>query len=837
MSASFSRVFLLFAIILGMIVPGMNAASATVGQKVTFSVSASGTAPFTYQWYKDGVALSGATASTHVIASVSSAHAGGYTVTVSNSAGSATSAVSTLAISAPASPPSITTQPSAVTVTEGGAASFTVSASGGTPLSYQWRKDGVAITGATSASYSIPATAATHSGSYSVVVTNSSGSVTSNAASLTVNPVVVAPTILAHPTSASALAGSSLTLSVNATGSGTLSYQWKKNGANITGATSASLSLTGITTANGGTYSVVVTNSVGSVTSNAATVTVTTLTVAPSISSQPSSQSVNVGSPLVLSVAVDGTAPFTYQWKKGGINILGATSSTFSVNSAALGNAGDYSVVVTNSAGSVTSSIASVSVLEVIVAPSITSQPASKSVSAGANATFSVSATGTGPLTYQWIYNDTDIPGATAASYTVVAAQPADAGNYSVVVTNAAGSDISATASLTVTGTSNGGGTINPTPTPTPVPTAAPTPIPTPIPTATPTPKPTATPTPKPSATPTPLPNATPTPVPSATPTPLPTATPTPVPGPTPTPKPAVTPTPKPSPTPTPVVNPAPTPTPEPPGAVQTRLSNLSIRSIAGMGGNPLIVGLTMSGSTGKSVLVRATGPALSAFGVGGTLADPNLKLFNDQLETDSNDNWGTSSAQVIEAGIKVGAFPLVDTSSRDTALVTTLSGSRTVHVNSSRPGESGVVLVEVYDAGTGASTRLTNASARNYAGVGGEVLVLGFTIDGPGTRKVLVRGIGPTLSVFGVTGTLQDPTMQLHKLSGGQATLIDFNDNWGGDPVIADAFSKAGAFNLNANSRDAAIVATLPAGGYTITVAGLNNGTGEALVEIFELE
>ena len=161
-----------------------SAASAAAGKSVSLFVVASGTAP-TYQWKKDGVAISGATAATYTITFPLPADTGSYTVTVTNSLGSVTSSAALLTVTFQTTP-SITTQPSAATVTAGSTASLSVVASGTAPLSYQWRKDGGAISGATSSTYSIGSTSTSDAGSYTVVVTNSAGSVTSNAATLTV---------------------------------------------------------------------------------------------------------------------------------------------------------------------------------------------------------------------------------------------------------------------------------------------------------------------------------------------------------------------------------------------------------------------------------------------------------------------------------------------------------------------------------------------------------------------------------------------------------------------------------------------------------------------------
>lgn len=161
--------------------------SVAVGAAASFSVTASGTAPLTYQWRKGGSAISGATSASYSIAAVASTDAGSFDVVVSNSAGSATSSVATLTVTGvAATAPSITTQPLSQTANVGGAVSFTVAATGTSPLSYQWRKDGTAISGATGASYTIASVASGDAGSYSVLVSNSAGSVTSSSASLTV---------------------------------------------------------------------------------------------------------------------------------------------------------------------------------------------------------------------------------------------------------------------------------------------------------------------------------------------------------------------------------------------------------------------------------------------------------------------------------------------------------------------------------------------------------------------------------------------------------------------------------------------------------------------------
>src|ERR1700722_18429531 len=192
--------------------------------------------------------------------------------------------------------PTITAQPANQTVTAGQTATFTVAATGTAPLSYQWQKNGSAISGATSASYTTPATASSDNGSaFKVVVSNSTGSVTSSAATLMVNSAVVAPTISAQPANQAVTAGQTATFTVTASGTAPLSYQWQKNGTNISGATSASYTTPATaSTDNGSTFKVVVSNSAGSVTSSAASLTVNAAGV-PAITQQPQSQTVQVG--------------------------------------------------------------------------------------------------------------------------------------------------------------------------------------------------------------------------------------------------------------------------------------------------------------------------------------------------------------------------------------------------------------------------------------------------------------------------------------------------------------------------------------------------------------
>ena len=263
--------------------------------------------------------------------------------------------------------PAITTQPASQTVTAGASVTFTAAASGTPAPTFQWKKDGVVIAGATANSYAIVSVSAGDAGSYAVVATNSVNSATSNAAILTVNPANSAPVITMQPVSQTVTAGNSVTLSAGASGTPTPTYQWKKDGVNIGGATNNTYVIASVVAGDAGTYTVVATNSVNTATSNPATLTVNPATSAPSFITQPVSQTVPVNNAVTFTVSTSGTPTPTYQWQKNGANIVGAASNSYTIANVAPGDAGSFTVIATNSAGSLTSNTA---VLDVVIPPS-----------------------------------------------------------------------------------------------------------------------------------------------------------------------------------------------------------------------------------------------------------------------------------------------------------------------------------------------------------------------------------------------------------------------------------------------------------------------------------
>lgn len=418
--------------------------SVTAGDNVSFIIAASGTAPLSYQWRRNGVNLSGANSATLSLTSVSTNQAGSYTCLVTNVAGSSLSSAAVLAVSALPVAPSVTTQPVSQTVAVGANVTFTVAVSGTAPFSYQWQFNGGNISGATSATLNLTAVGTNQAGTYLCLVTNTAGSATSSQATLAVS---LPPSITTQPVNQTVTAGGNVSFTVAAAGSGPLSYQWRLNGANISGATSPTLNLTGVTATQAGSYTCVVTNPVGSATSSAATLTVN---APPSITTQPLSQTVTAGANVTLSVAATGTAPLSFQWQRDGANIGGATGASLTLSSVTTNQSGSYLCVVTNVAGSATSSAATLAVNPAPIAPTITTQPVSQSVTAGSNVTFTVVVAGTSPFSFQWRRNGANIAGATSATLNLTGVTSAQAGNYTCVVTNAAGSATSSAAILTV---------------------------------------------------------------------------------------------------------------------------------------------------------------------------------------------------------------------------------------------------------------------------------------------------------------------------------------------------------------------------------------------------
>jgi hypothetical protein len=264
------------------------------------------------------------------------------------------------------------------------------------------------------------------------------------------------------------------------------------------------------------------------------------------------------------------------------------------------------------------------------------------------------------------------------------------------------------------------------------------------------------------------------------------------------------------------------------------RLVNLSSLAQIGTGGQALAAGFYTAGGGSKQILFRGIGPTLAEFSVPGVISDPELTIFNgSSARVAVNNAWG-GSATLSQAFAQVGAFALPAGSLDDAALLTLVSGGYTAQVQSAS-GESGEGMIEIYDADpTMTPTRLVNISTRAVTGASAVPLTAGFSISGPAGQMetVLIRGVGPSLAGFNVANFLTQPVLNVYD-SGG--TVIATNSGWGNSSQLSAAFQQTGAFALQPNSADAAVLLTLAPGTYTAQVTSADRSSGVALVEVYE--
>jgi hypothetical protein len=300
------------------------------------------------------------------------------------------------------------------------------------------------------------------------------------------------------------------------------------------------------------------------------------------------------------------------------------------------------------------------------------------------------------------------------------------------------------------------------------------------------------------------------------------------------------------------------------------RLINLSARVNVGAGPDTPIAGFVVSSdaaSTPMNILIRAMGPSLGSFGVAGVLAHPVLAFHDASGLVATNSGWSQPIDAVAASPVvftpasatimgSVGAFLPASPASADAALAATVPvgagrTSYTAQISDANAAD-GVALVEIYDADAavgnpGNTARLVNLSARANVGTGSRILIAGFVVSGDSSETILIRGMGPTLSAIGVPGSLQNTVITVYDSN---QLPIASNAGWstapvrgtslvraGVEPATASTFSSVGAFAPStATSGDSALVLTLPAGGYTVQLAGLGSGTGIALFELYEI-
>lgn len=640
-------------------------------------------------------------------------------------------------------------------------------------------------------------------------------------------PVAGAPRIVSAPVNNIQVAGQAASFWVSANGSAPLAYQWQRNGVDLPAATDNTYTVPAVTTADhGATYRAVVSNAVGRVTSAAATLTVQPALVDPAITAAPADQTVAAGQAARFAVTATGTAPLTYQWRKNGQNLPGATSSTLTVPVALLSDSGAlYSVVVTSAVGTTTGTGAMLTVLPAPGAPILLAPVERQRVVPNQSGRFVVQAwSPTTPVSYQWQRCTfatpwANIPGATAATYDTPPASLTDTGTpYRCVVTNAAGSVASLGDMLLVTATTksptditsaltafarpglpfqyvitSSGGSV-------PVKFAA-----------------------------SPLPPGLSVDAGSGTISGVPT-----VPG----------------------VYPVTVSATNPAGSIaatvtftvreavadwgRVRLANLSTRGQVSAGERILIAGFVVQGTGRKNLLVRGIGPALTGFGVPGALAEPRLSVLNGGRTVVNAGAWeaagATAATAVAAEGRRLGAFALVP-GSKDAALVTSIEpGAYTVWLEGVG-GTGGVALVEIYDADppATATSQLANLSTRGIVGREANQMIAGFVIEGDAPRNVLIRAVGAaTLGSFGVTGGLGDPALELADRAG---AIVARNDDWVDSPraaLLPYASSCVSAFALPSPGKDAALLVSLAPGLYTAKIVNLFQADGVALLEVY---
>lgn len=280
----------------------------------------------------------------------------------------------------------------------------------------------------------------------------------------------------------------------------------------------------------------------------------------------------------------------------------------------------------------------------------------------------------------------------------------------------------------------------------------------------------------------------------------------------------------------TPLPTPTPTPTATPtviPGTSGGHLANISTRMNVGSSQNVLIGGFIIQGSQSKKLILRAIGPSLVASGVSNYLHDPVLELRNSAGGLiASNDDWQDSQASQIQQS---GVAP---TNSYESAILVTLAPGSYTAVVSGYGGGQGNGLVEAYEMDAN-STRLVNISTRGRVGTADEPMIGGLIMQGGGAKKVIIRALGPSLAggPSPIGGVLEDPVLELRDGSG---NLLAVNDDWGSSAQVSDILATT---IPPVHALESAIVATLQAGNYTAIVRGLDNTSGVALVEVFDLD
>lgn len=716
---------------------------------ITLSATASSGLPVSFALLSGPATLSGSTLTLTgkmgtVVVKASQAGNSAY--------GAAADVVRNFAVGSTTVAPTIVSQPSSVSVQTGSSATFTVVATGTPAPTYQWRKNGAAISGANSASYTVSKAQTTDAGSYDVVVTNSAGSVTSSVARLTVSATPTAPTITSQLRAVTVLVGRSATLAVTATGVPDPTYRWLKDGNAITGATGTAYTVASATAGDAGTYSVVVSNSAGSVTSSGAALRVIGKSYAGSYFG-------TIGSIgfFAIQIGDDNTGTF--------LGYLSSTGTPFISLSVSVDDNGHFQIVATSPTTTTTSegpAMAAATATFTFDATISGSGSLSGTLTGGATAALAATRSADNGTTSSVAgFYQAAVAGSSASTYTIVSptgqalvlaqtATGADAGVGSVDASGAVSVKTASNQTVTATIASDSGAI-----------TAQVT---------------------------------------SAT-------------GQT-----------------TTYIGAS--------GAVLAaqRFVNVSTRASVGTGTSVAIVGLVIGGQDAKPVLLRAVGPGLSQFNLADLLAKPRMDLYSGSTLLATNTGWATSgnADEIAAAATRAGAFGLT-VGSNDSAIVTTLAPGSYTLIVSGADGGTGLAIAEAYDlSGAVTGQKMINISTRAQVGTGNNLCIAGFVVGGTVPKRVLIRGVGTSLSAFGITGTLAKPQVTLYR----GTTAVAQNAGWAASAdaaQIATVTKQVGAFTLTSND-EAVILISLEPGAYTVQLSGVNSSTGIGLVEVYEV-
>ena len=243
------------------------------------------------------------------------------------------------------------------------------------------------------------------------------------------------------------------------------------------------------------------------------------------------------------------------------------------------------------------------------------------------------------------------------------------------------------------------------------------------------------------------------------------------------------------------------------------------------VGDNVLIAGFIIQGGANKRVLIRGNGPSLGVFGIAEPLQDPTLELNaagGDLIA--ANDNWPANSnaAEIITSG-------LAPSNPNESALLLSVAPGSYTAVLRGKGGSTGIGLVEVYDLDADSPAKVVNISTRGFVLTGENIMIGGLIITGNDSSQLVLRGIGPSLSDFGVPDVLADPLLELHD---GNGALIQANNDWRETQEVA--LQKTGL--APGNNLESAILISVPPGNYTAVLKGADGRTGNGLVEVYKL-